>query len=522
MAENKNSIRTWQIISNDNGEFEIVFNPLWNEAGKYEIGTSHPFEQINRNSIPSDSFNIYLFRFYPNINSQVINYPIIGQMVDMNNVVNIQNMGNNILNNVKLINYTFISGMNFTISPSQINNITSLKSIPLSIKIFIFDYNLQNIIQNIKIIYTCDEGVTKYFYINIVPIAPYSQLKLVSTNELRKTIIHGRETLISFEIENIGKKESDFDTWIQIPKGIQWLSLVSDKLIGSIEPNSKQTITILLNPTISVSIGEYYGTIIVYDGEKSLLISFTFTIVSKQKSSIIFFIEDEYTYHAQGNPKVSNAQITLISIFDSTTYFNDDKNNINGNYEFNDIFMGVYELRIFSENHQSHSTKIIIDAGYNNPKIIFMHRNVVKIKWTVLPTVIEEKAKITIITEFETNVPMPVIIIDPLRVDIKEIPCPGITQIDFRITNNGLVAADLFSFTFPNFYGLNIIDVFNFYDDIPAQTTITIPIIFEWTQCPYWFNGGNLSSVIVTTTTNETRRLQQQPQTGLSLAMSRW
>ena len=77
-----------------------------------------------------------------------------------------------------MISRTYIDGVNITVYPTYINNITSLDRIYLSADIFVYDLLLDNELQTIEFTYDSFIGISRELIINIVPIAPYPSLTL--------------------------------------------------------------------------------------------------------------------------------------------------------------------------------------------------------------------------------------------------------------------------------------------------------------------------------------------------------
>jgi hypothetical protein len=73
----------------------------------------------------------------------------------------------------------------------------------------------------------------------------------------------------------------------------------------------------------------------------------------------------------------------------------------------------------------------------------FLPRNLVTYTWTVTPTQVADQTDITLQTTFEANVSAPVVTVDPGYVDLNTLDfSDGQAQIDYTITNHGLIAAN--------------------------------------------------------------------------------
>ncbi|MFM6345920.1 MAG: hypothetical protein ACKPFK_12330, partial [Dolichospermum sp.] len=97
--------------------------------------------------------------------------------------------------------------------------------------------------------------------------------------------------------------------------------------------------------------------------------------------------------------------------------------------------------------------------------------------WTVTPTEIEDKYIITIQSTFETDVPIPVVTIDPPLIDLKDLQAVGqVTQINMTVTNHGLIAANDVKLNFGSHPFYKIEPLINNFDGLAAKSSLTIPV----------------------------------------------
>ena len=84
---------------------------------------------------------------------------------------------------------------------------------------------------------------------------------------------------------------------------------------------------------------------------------------------------------------------------------------------------------------------------------MFLERHTVSILFTVMPRLIENKFKIILESEFEANVPAPVVTADPMYVDLDELKTGLIDILSFNITNHDLFIHIIFKLSI--YYFLN-------------------------------------------------------------------
>jgi hypothetical protein len=95
-----------------------------------------------------------------------------------------------------------------------------------------------------------------------------------------------------------------------------------------------------------------------------------------------------------------------------------------------------------------------------------------------VPTTIEDRTRITIQTVFETVVPMPVITLDPPFIDLADIQ-GDVAQVDIKITNHGLIAAQEMNLNFPSHPAWQIQPLVTNIGAVAAQQTISIPVLIR-------------------------------------------
>src|SRR6185503_12578341 len=102
-------------------------------------------------------------------------------------------------------------------------------------------------------------------------------------------------------------------------------------------------------------------------------------------------------------------------------------------------------------------------------------RETVRYIWTVEPTEIEDRTRITIETVFETFVPIPVVTIEPNVIDLADITAE-VTQIDLRISNHGLIAANDFRIGFSSHPEWQLEPLISEIGALPARSSLVIPL----------------------------------------------
>src|SRR5205085_8583328 len=108
----------------------------------------------------------------------------------------------------------------------------------------------------------------------------------------------------------------------------------------------------------------------------------------------------------------------------------------------------------------------------------FLTRETVQYEFTVIPATIEDRARIVIETVFETFVPLPVVTIEPNLIDLNDIQADR-TEIELKITNHGLVAAQDFNLSFASNSKWRFTPLQTQLGDLEARSSLTVPLVIE-------------------------------------------
>jgi len=110
-----------------------------------------------------------------------------------------------------------------------------------------------------------------------------------------------------------------------------------------------------------------------------------------------------------------------------------------GEAEFTDLSAGRYKCRITADSHQEYIGRFWIKPGIT----------VVTVEWEVNEITIEDKYEIVLSATYETDVPAPVLVIEPVSLSLPPMKSGDVFNGEFTLTNYGLVRADDLKFTLP-------------------------------------------------------------------------
>ncbi len=465
-------------ITDANGNFSATWQPLPGEAGFYQIGAAHPGFT---NAPAQATFTLYGM----NANPAQPSITLLGENVSTGAVA-IINAGDTPLSSVTASVINPPADLNFSLSLAT-NSLAANGSNSLSFTINSTDGQPKS--GTVTIHLTSAEGAVLDvpFAINVMSLNP--QL-VASPSPLVRGIQPGVQSFASFVVTNIGGATSGPVT-ISLPP-LPWLSLTSTNPLPPLAPGEGVTVSLQMMPDSSVSLGDITGNILLSDGNVVESEPFDFRVLTTGNGSLLVNSQDEFTYYAVGSPPLTNASVTLLDSLSNNIVTNGVTDG-HGQWFVPQVQEGFYTLELTASNHSSFKSSIFIGAGVTNTVNAFLQLQTVTYTWTVVPTDVQDHYTIQVQTEFEANVPAPVVTIDPSVIDLSGLTTS--TQVNLTVANHGLIAAQNFELQFDDYPTLSFQPLVSSLGTLPAQSTFTIPVIITRTGNQSQFKANDLSDI---------------------------
>jgi len=296
---------------------------------------------------------------------------------------------------------------------------------------------------------------------------------VADTSSLQASMLRGGQTLVEFTVSNQGDIPSG-PLNIFLPDA-SWLKLASPVTLPSLNQGESTKVSLLLQPSATQDLTVYNGNVVIAGAETSLNLPFNFRAISEAKGGLNINVVDELFFFAEGSPRLQNATVTLLDPFTGTVIFSEQ--DADGILAKTGLAEGYYTLRINANNHDSYQQNIYIGAGETEDIQAFLSRQTVKYTWTVTPTEIQDQYTISIQSTFETDVPIPTVVIEPNLLDFADLQVVGqVIQIDMKVTNHGLIAANNIALNIGEHPFYKIEPLINGVDILGAKSSITIPV----------------------------------------------
>lgn len=450
-------------LTDSGGNFATTFNPLPGEAGTYTIGATHPG---NPEADPQDSFTLLGFQTDPRRLAVKLTADGIATTgsFELTNLADLNQSG---------LSFTLVgapAGVSGSFTPASGSSLASLASTEVDYSLSA-DPGLAAGSYDAALRIESSEGGIRQLGLDLTVCLNTPELS-VSNLPLKRGMVAGQQTFVNFRVRNTGGAPTG--PWQVILPDVPWLSSAVASPLPSLAPDEQITISLQLGPADDLPLGEYPGSLLLRAADSSLSVPFSFRNLSLAKGNLTVICEDEYTYFAEGRPKLAGAHIEVIDNLTRTTVA-EAVGDANGEATFDDLNEGYYEVIVTAEKHASYRGIVFVEPGEDNQLTAFLERTSVEYIWTVVPTTIEDEYRIVIETVFETNVPLPVVTVEPAHIDLSTLT-EEVTHVDLTITNHGLIAVEDVGASFTSTSEWSMTSIAEDLGDLPAKSSITVPI----------------------------------------------
>ncbi|HLP77175.1 MAG TPA: CARDB domain-containing protein, partial [Candidatus Paceibacterota bacterium] len=451
--------RVISALTDANGYFSTTFQPLANEAGSYQVFATHP-------GVPTgtaqDAFTLLGMRVNP-----VVTSASFDEQSGTSGSIAIENLSDTPLTGLSATVMSKPDGLNVGINLSG-TTINGSGTVSLGYTLNAATTTGSGVVH---VHLRTTEGVEgeAYFTVQVIALRP----KLVADPaQLIAGMVGGKQVTLQFNITNAGAIATGPIT-VSLPS-VAWMQLASTNPMPSLAPGETNQVTLVLTPPVGLPLGPYSGNLALNCTGDSLSVPFTFRCLSEASGELVVSAVDEYTFYAAGSPKLTNATVVVRDAFNHAVVTN-GVTGADGSFHAGALLEGYYEISVSAPKHNGYSGSRFVTAGVTNEVEAFLNLQTVQYVWTVEPTEIEDRTKITIETVFETYVPAPVVTIEPALIDLAEIK-GNEAQVNLKISNHGLIAAKDFKLNMPTHDLWEFTPLISDVGNIPAQSTLTVPL----------------------------------------------
>jgi hypothetical protein len=131
------------------------------------------------------------------------------------------------------------------------------------------------------------------------------------------------------------------------------------------------------------------------------------------------------------------------------TYLRTLTTDAQGKAVLTDLPPGTYTYRASGPRHADRSGRIFVRPGVTTSERVHLQYQTISIDFSVTETTIKDEYQITLEATFQSQVPAPVVLLEPLSISLPELQVGEEFTGELTLTNYGLIQADKVVFTPP-------------------------------------------------------------------------
>jgi hypothetical protein len=452
--------RLYNLFTDANGNFQMTFTPLPTEVGDYQLSADHPRVLTDT---AQDTFS--LLGFGSSVSAATIT--IVPQTLTTGQIT---------LQNMTGVPLTGIAAL-ATNAPASLGLVLNVPSSLAGHASGTLEWSLNTTITNaarvvFPVVVTSAEGCSHQilFTVNIAPLQP----QLVADPAfIDRGMVRGQQTLVPVTIRNVGGVDTG-PIEISLPL-VSWMKLAGSNQLASLDPGQSTTMNVLLEPPADLPLLLYNGSIGIGNGRVALNLPYRLRAMSTALGDLLITATDDYTYYVAGNPKLTNAAVTISDPFTGQIVTN-GVTGTNGEVRFVGLLEGTYTVQVTAPQHNTFRGTANIQPGAETSLEAFLMRQTVSYRWSVVPVEVEDRYRVVLESVFEAEVPIPNLIIE--EPFIMPLVFEGETnQFELALRNEGLIAAENVEIKVPNHPVYVLEPLVSKLGTVPAKSRLVVPVL---------------------------------------------
>lgn len=451
VLETKGFTRQFALATDEQGNFSYTFKPQANDSGDYKVSVIHPDDTT---ITAQSSFSINRITF--NVQRYQLKMPV--------NTATSLNINATASTDTKQLRWVLAADQQ---PNGQLPQGIRISAEPVDIK--------AGETRMVPVQITADETASKTgtFYLtahnagsgNLIrgklqvnyQIGVAAPTLKATPSYIQTGLAQGSSTNAEIQLANIGLVNAE-DIQLQLlnqngQPAPEWLFIVGDKTINRINASQSAPIQIMVQPDNQVAEGVYHFNLsISARNMPSGTIPVSISVNQSGQGSVQFDVADIYTATLDENGQViagvKNATIKLQNEKVLTQEYTLTTNN-EGIASLDKLPVGTYRYRASADNHQDSSGRIVIRPGVTTQQHLFLDYQTVNVEFGVTETHIKDVYDVEVNATFNTQVPTPVVLIEPMSVNLGDMQTGEIKTGQLTITNYGLTQTKNLTVTLP-------------------------------------------------------------------------
>ncbi|MFI3221707.1 MAG: Ig-like domain-containing protein [Methylococcaceae bacterium] len=258
-----------------------------------------------------------------------------------------------------------------------------------------------------------------------------------------------------------------------------WVSIAS-QANGTLAVGDSRSIDLSFTPSTSIAEGVYeFKLLVTGDNVPQQTLNVFASVTQSGQGNVLFKTSDIYTATVNKTGQLiqglAGATITVQNE-DVLTITQELVTDSLGEVLFQNLPAGRYQYRAKASNHQEIGGRLLVKPGITFNQPVFLQYNLITVEWSVKEISLQDRYEITLNATFETDVPAPVVVIQPASTNLPKMGIGDVFYGELTLTNYGLVRADHVLQQLPKSDGLFR---YEFLVDVPssllAKQRLTIP-----------------------------------------------
>ncbi|MEX2961790.1 fibronectin type III domain-containing protein [Microbulbifer sp. TYP-18] len=225
-----------------------------------------------------------------------------------------------------------------------------------------------------------------------------------------------------------------------------WVRIDGTATLGELAIGDSRDVNISFSPDNTVQQGNYEFHLLVQgDGGHSFALPLFVAVVTSEVGNAFFHISDIYTATLDEDnkliPGLAGARVELQNeqVLSETRTIDSDAN---GEAFLQDLPAGRYAYRVTAFDHESVSGRLWVKPGATIAEDVFLMNQIVSVEWQVNEINLEDRYEIKLEATFETQVPVAVVMLDPISVTLPDMRKGDVFTGELSLTNYGLIRAE--------------------------------------------------------------------------------